>query len=170
MIEEEKEFREALLNCVDKVMFYARSLARSSADAEDLAQDALIKAMSNWQAYEQGTNLQAWLNRIVKNTFLDKMKRHEETRTETVGEDTSRLDQETKSAAEEEIQAEEVHDFMFSQMSDGERSVVLLWAEGYSYEEIAHDLGISRSNAGVVLCRARKRLFDRFGSAAGVSA
>ena len=54
--------------------------------------------------------------------------------------------------------------------SDGERSVVLLWAEGYSYEEIAHDLGISRSNAGVVLCRARKRLFDRFGSAAGVSA
>lgn len=170
MIEEEKAFREALVSCVDKGMFFARSLTRGTADAEDLVQDALIKAMRNWGAFEAGTNMQAWLNRIIKNTFLDKMKRHEETKTETVGEDTFRLEQEVKPAAEGVIRAEEVHDFMYSQMPDGERSVVLLWAEGYSYEEIAQDLGISRSNAGVILCRARKRLFERFGSAVGVLA
>ena len=87
------------------------------------------------------------------------MKRHEETKTQAVGEDTFKLEQETKSAAEGVIRTEEVHEFMFSSMPETERSVVLLWAEGYSYEEIASDLGISRSNAGVVLCRARKRTF-----------
>ena len=167
MTEKEKAFREALIACVDKAMFFARSLAKNTADAEDLAQEALIKAMSNWEAFDQGTNLQAWLNRIVKNTFLDKMKRHEETKTQAVGEDTFKLEQETKSAAEGVIRTEEVHEFMFSSMPETERSVVLLWAEGYSYEEIASDLSISRSNAGVVLCRARKRLFDHFGAAAG---
>ena len=47
MIEEEKAFREALVSCVDKGMFFARSLTRGTADAEDLVQDALIKAMRN---------------------------------------------------------------------------------------------------------------------------
>ena len=106
MTEKEKAFREALIACVDKAMFFARSLAKNTADAEDLAQEALIKAMSNWEAFDQGTNLQAWLNRIVKNTFLDKMKRHEETKTQAVGEDTFKLEQETKSAAEGVIRTE----------------------------------------------------------------
>ena len=38
----------------------------------------------------------------------------------------------------------------------------MLWAEGYSYEEIAQELSLSRGNAGVILCRARKLINDHF--------
>ena len=47
-----------------------------------------------------------------------------------------------------QIEVEEVQEFLFS-LPDNERSVVMLWAEGYSYEEIARELSLSRGNAGV---------------------
>ena len=134
-------------------MLFARTLTRNPADAEDLVQEALTKAMCNWEAFELGSNLQAWLNRIVKNLFLDKMKSHAEIKTESVGDDTSRLDKTTNSGPEATLVAEQVHDFMFLHMPEKERSIVLLWAEGFSYEEIAQSMGITRSNAGVLLCR-----------------
>ena len=167
MIRKEKAFRDALILCVDHSMLFARTLTRNPADAEDLVQEALTKAMCNWEAFELGSNLQAWLNRIVKNLFLDKMKSHAEIKTESVGDDTSRLDKTTNSGPEATLVAEQVHDFMFLHMPEKERSIVLLWAEGFSYEEIAQSMGITRSNAGVLLCRARKRLFDQFGPSAG---
>ena len=167
MNKKEKAFRDALILCVDKAMLFARTLTRNTADAEDVVQEALTKAMCNWEAFEPETNLQAWLNRIVKNLFLDKMKSHAETKTESVGDDTSRLDKTTNSGPEATLVAEQVHDFMFLHMPEKERSIVLLWAEGFSYKEIAQSMGITRSNAGVLLCRARKRLFDQFGPSAG---
>ena len=167
MIRKEKAFRDALILCVDHSMLFARTLTRNPADAEDLVQEALTKAMCNWEAFELGSNLQAWLNRIVKNLFLDKMKSHAEIKTESVGDDTSRLDKTTNSGPEATLVAEQVHDFMFLHMPEKERSIVLLWAEGFSYEEIAQSMDITRSNAGVLLCRARKRLFDQFGPSAG---
>ena len=84
MIRKEKAFRDALILCVDHSMLFARTLTRNPADAEDLVQEALTKAMCNWEAFELGSNLQAWLNRIVKNLFLDKMKSHAEIKTESV--------------------------------------------------------------------------------------
>ena len=60
-----------------------------------------------------------------------------------------------------EIEVSEVQDFLYT-MPDNERSVVMLWAEGYSYEEIASELDITRSHAGVILCRARKALHEQF--------
>jgi RNA polymerase sigma-70 factor (ECF subfamily) len=53
----------------------ATRLARNKADAEDLVQDALVKALRARDQYETGTNLKAWLLKILKNTFINRYRR-----------------------------------------------------------------------------------------------
>lgn len=48
---------------------FAMSLARNSAQADDLVQDAVVKAWSNFDKFKEGTNLRAWLFTILRNTF-----------------------------------------------------------------------------------------------------
>jgi RNA polymerase sigma-70 factor (ECF subfamily) len=53
----------------------AMRLTRNPADADDLVQDALLRAYRFWSSYRAGTHLSAWLNRIVKNTFINGYRR-----------------------------------------------------------------------------------------------
>lgn len=50
----------------------ARRLTRSDADAEDLLQDALLQAYAGWHTFRDGTNLQAWLFRIIYNRWVSR--------------------------------------------------------------------------------------------------
>ncbi|MGE0255618.1 MAG: RNA polymerase sigma factor [Alphaproteobacteria bacterium] len=54
----------------------ARALTRNAAAAEDLVHDCLVNAMENLDRFEPGTNLRAWLRRILRNRFLSDLRRH----------------------------------------------------------------------------------------------
>jgi RNA polymerase sigma-70 factor (ECF subfamily) len=70
-----KDFeREALVH-VEALMNFARRLARSQAEAEDLVQDTFVKALRARGQYQAGTNLKAWLIRILRNTFINRYHR-----------------------------------------------------------------------------------------------
>ena len=62
--------REALLY-VDQLYAAALRMARNPQDAEDLVQEAYMKAFSAFHQYKPGTNLKAWLYRILTNTFIN---------------------------------------------------------------------------------------------------
>ena len=160
----DKAFKKALVDALPRARNYARTLARSEADADDLVQEAIERALKNSASFEIGTNINAWLNRIIKNVFLDEQKSHRVSKTTLVGDDEAGVMETNFSAGSSgdlEIEVTEVQDFLYT-MPDIERSVVMLWAEGYSYEEIASELDITRSHAGVILCRARKALHEQF--------
>ena len=157
-------FKNELISALPKARKYARTLVRDMADADELVQDAIERALKKSDSFEIGTNINAWLNRIIKNVFLDEQKSHRVSRTTLVGEDKAGVMENNFSAGPSgdlEIEVTEVQDFLYT-MPDNERSVVMLWAEGYSYEEIASELDITRSHAGVILCRARKALHEQF--------
>ena len=157
------EFKSELLQCLPKARRFALTLARDPSDADDLVQAAVEKALTNGSNFEKGTNMGAWLNTIIRNTFDDIQKSHAVSRTDVVGDDDFILQNRAtlESPAMNQIEVEEVQEFLYS-LPDTERSVVMLWAEGYSYDEIAQELDVSRGNAGVILCRARKLINDRF--------
>lgn len=160
----DQAFKYALAQALPRARNYARTLVREAADADDLVQEALEKALRNSGSFERGTNINAWLNKIIRNLFLDDRKSHRVSRTTLVGDDETGVMEtnfSTKSNGDLEVEVSEVQDFVFT-LPDTERSVVMLWAEGFSYEEIADELGITRSNAGVILCRARKSLSAHF--------
>ena len=64
-------FDEEALALADDVWRVARRLTRDPQAAEDLMQDAYMRAFRSWRQYEPGTNLRAWLLRIVHNLAID---------------------------------------------------------------------------------------------------
>ncbi len=69
------EFTREALAHVDTLYGVAMKLTRDPNAAEDLVQDAVLKAYQNWHQFSQGTNCRAWLLRILKNTFINGYRR-----------------------------------------------------------------------------------------------
>lgn len=70
-----EEFERAILTHAPNLLAVACRLARSRPEAEDLVQDTLVKALRAKEQYETGTNLKAWLLKILKNTFINRYRR-----------------------------------------------------------------------------------------------
>jgi RNA polymerase sigma-70 factor (ECF subfamily) len=65
-------FEEDALALADQVYRVARHLANSREDAEELVQETYIRAFRSWQSFQPGTNLRAWLLRILTNLNIDR--------------------------------------------------------------------------------------------------
>ncbi len=74
---ERVEFEEAVLAFADDVWRVARRLARDVPEAEDLVQETYVRAIRSWRSYEPGTNLRAWLLRILHNLAIDLARRRQ---------------------------------------------------------------------------------------------
>src|SRR4029434_8118690 len=65
-------FEEEALALADQVYRVARGVSRSKEEAEDLMQETYARAFRSWQSYTPGTNLRAWLLRILTNLNIDR--------------------------------------------------------------------------------------------------
>jgi RNA polymerase sigma-70 factor (ECF subfamily) len=71
-----ESFDTAALQYIDPLYGMAMRLTRNPARAQDLVQDTYVKAFRHWSKFEEGTNLKAWLFKILTNTFLNDIKKH----------------------------------------------------------------------------------------------
>src|SRR5438105_1449432 len=76
-------FEEEALQLSEQVYRVARRLAGSREEAEDLVQDTYARAFRSWQQYQPGTNLRAWLLRILTNLNIDRGRRIQRTPEQT---------------------------------------------------------------------------------------
>ncbi|WP_445166041.1 sigma-70 family RNA polymerase sigma factor [Mycolicibacterium sp. Dal123E01] len=150
---------------------FARALQLTSncSDAEDLLQETTLKAYLAFSSYEPGTNLAAWLSRIMTNTMIDTYRRRLRRPEERLVGDFLNLhfvpDDRHPScgrSAEAEVvdQLPESHTLAALQsLNDGDRTV-LYYAdvEGYGYSQIAEVLGIPIGTVASRLHTARRRL------------
>src|ERR1044072_8725617 len=72
-------FEEEALELADQVYRVARRLVGSREEAEDLMQETYARAFRSWQQYQPGTNLRAWLLRILTNLNIDRGRRVQRT-------------------------------------------------------------------------------------------
>ena len=63
-------FEQSVMPLFDQLYNFAHWLTGDRADAEDLVQETYAKALKGFSSFEQGTNLRAWMYRILRNTFL----------------------------------------------------------------------------------------------------
>jgi RNA polymerase sigma-70 factor (ECF subfamily) len=66
-----REFEEQALPFMDQLYAAAMRMTRNPADAADLVQETFVKAYGSWSTFAQGTNLKAWLYRILTNTYIN---------------------------------------------------------------------------------------------------
>ncbi len=148
----------------------AMRLTSNRADAEDLVQETYLKAFRSYHTYSEGTNLRAWLFRILTNTHINryrsKQRRPEETDLDDVEE--FYLYRRLRDRADQGQSAEEELMKMFSEgevisavesLPENYRVAVLLAdVEGFAYKEIAEILQIPIGTVMSRLHRGRKRL------------
>src|SRR5690349_21669367 len=72
-------FEEDALALADQVYRVARHLANSREDAEELVQETYVRAFRSWSSFQPGTNLRAWLLRILTNLNIDRGRRQQRT-------------------------------------------------------------------------------------------
>ena len=170
-------FETEALTFLDALYRTALRMTRSEADAEDLVQETYIKAFRAREQFTPGTNLKAWLFRILTNTFINTYRRRqaqpEFTELDDVDEfslyrrmsdlKTSSNSGDPESEFLNGLVDTEVKDAL-AELPDKFRSVVLLDVEGFSYKEIAEMLDIPIGTVMSRLHRGRKflqkRLYD----------
>src|SRR3546814_15552699 len=69
------EFNTMVLHQTGSLRMYALNFTRDSEDAIDLVQDTLLKAITYYDKFKEGTNLKGWLYTIMKNTFINNYRR-----------------------------------------------------------------------------------------------
>src|SRR6478735_2316328 len=65
------QFEEQALPFMDQLYAAAMRMTRNPADAADLVQETFVKAFASWKTFTQGTNLKAWLYRILTNAYIN---------------------------------------------------------------------------------------------------
>ncbi len=169
-------FEAQTLEHLDALYAVSCRLTKAPLDAEDLVQDTLVKAMRARDQYEPGTNLEAWLFKILHNTFINKYRRGGLERIVLEGPDADPLADGWVSAAsmralrDPETQAlrplvqEEIHRALDELPEEFRLAVVLSDVEELSYKEIADVMGCPVGTVMSRLHRGRrllqKRLYD----------
>src|SRR4030065_743430 len=73
--QKQQEFEREALPHMDLLYNYGLRMTNNTADADDLVQETYLKAFRFWDKYEKGTNIRAWLFRILKNSYINRYRR-----------------------------------------------------------------------------------------------
>ena len=156
--------REILVHA-DALYNFARYLAGNATDAEDLVQETYSRALGAAERFTPGTNLRAWLFRILRNTFISRYRRERhnptvgglDTVTPQVAVDETWLRDDIELDRLRKVVAEDIERALM-RLSDDARAVVILDLEGLTEVDAAEVLGCPVGTVESRLSRARAAL------------
>lgn len=150
--------KEELVEHLPALRAFALSLTRNGAAADDLVQDTVVKAWTNFDKFKAGTNLRAWLFTILRNTFYSGRRKAQREVADVDGVFTNALAE--KPAHDGRLQ---MNDFLraFALLPDEQReALALVGASGFSYEEAAEMCGVAIGTIKSRANRARAKLTE----------
>ena len=168
-------FEEEVLELSDQVYRVARRLVPSREEAEDLVQDTYARAFRSWRSYTPGTNLRAWLMRILTNLNIDRGRREQRTPDMRPMEEGdyflyNRLEEAGGSGDEQQIVERLSQDGIVRALSsvphDFRDAIVLVDIGDFSYGEAAQILDIPIGTVMSRLHRGRRILKSRLAETA----
>jgi RNA polymerase sigma-70 factor (ECF subfamily) len=161
-----KLFAEQAIPYMDQLYAAAMRMTRNPADAGDLVQETYTKAFAAYAGFEQGTNLKAWLYRILTNTYINSYRKNQrspyqgtldELEDWQLGSAESLTQGRTTRSAEAEaidhLPDSDVKEALQSIPEDFRLAVYLADVEGFSYQEIAD---IMKTPVGTVMSRLHR--------------
>jgi len=159
-------FEEQAIPFMDQLYAAAMRMTRNPSDAADLVQDTFVKAFAAFGQFQQGTNLKAWLYRILTNTFINGYRKNQRNPYQGTideledwqlgGAESVTQGRSTRSAEAEAIDHlpdSDVKDALQSIPEDFRMAVYFADVEGFSYQEIAD---IMKTPVGTVMSRLHR--------------
>lgn len=159
-------FERGLLDLLPRLRRFARSLAIDAADADDLCQVALEKALKAEAQWEPGTRLDSWMYRIMRNCWIDEV-RARRRRSETfVAEEEGVEVGEADRRIEARVELGHVDRAMAALPPEQREVIALILVEGLAYKEAAELLDLPMGTITSRLVRGRQALMELLGEAA----
>lgn len=160
--------RDDLVGAIPNLRAFAMSLCGNHDRADDLVQETLVKAWNHLDTFQDGTNLKAWLFTILRNVYFSELRRRKRE-----VEDANGAFAATLSVAPEQpghIDLADLTHALTLLPADQREAVILIGAEGFSYEEAAEICGCAVGTIKSRVNRARTRLNELVEQGAGKSA
>jgi len=155
------DFEQLLVGVIPHLRAFARSFANDPARADDLVQEALVKAWNSRDSFTAGTNFRAWMFTILRNVYFSQ---HRKLRREV--DDPDEQYQSMLSVPPEQPGHLDMVDFRAALQTippDQREALVLVGAEGFSYEEAAKICNCAVGTIKSRVNRARNRLTELLG-------
>lgn len=150
--------RDELVEHLPALRAFAISLTRNNATADDMVQDTVVKAWTNIEKFQEGTNMRAWLFTILRNTYYSSRRKAKREVADIDGVFTENMAE--KPAHDGRLQ---MRDFRvaFDKLPDEQReTLILVGASGFSYEEAADMCGVAVGTIKSRANRGRKKLAE----------
>ncbi|MDP3852812.1 sigma-70 family RNA polymerase sigma factor [Phenylobacterium sp.] len=170
---DDEAFKRELVKLIPHLRAFARTLAGEPAGADDLAQDAMMKAWDARASFQMGTNMKAWTFMILRNQFYSEKRRSWR---------QTQLDQEAAERTlvavddpEAPVALDELRLSLAQLPAEQREALILVGAGGFAYEEAAEICGCAVGTVKSRVSRARKALhvilddgsYERDGGKAG---
>lgn len=167
-------FEAEAIPLLPRLRLAALRLAGNPADADDLLQETYLRAFRGFSGFRAGSNLTAWLYRILRNTFINGYrKRLHEPSTEALQPHHEVDRRQAEASAEATVVASIVDDQLLRALSSLpeplRRTLLLFEVEGFNVREIASIVGVPPGTVMSRLHRGRRALRNRLQPAAAIS-
>jgi RNA polymerase sigma-70 factor (ECF subfamily) len=157
-------FEDQLGALLPRLRRFAHALSRDPADADDLTQAAVERALRSKAQWQPGTRLDSWAYRIMRNLWIDTARaRSRRAKVEAPAEEGALLGEDPRGSMDAAVDLKRMMAAM-QQLPDEQREVVaLILVEGFGYREVCDMLDLPMGTVSSRLVRGRNRLLALVG-------
>lgn len=155
------DFRSELLALIPHLRAFARGLCRRPDMADDLVQETVLKAWIARDRYEAGTNMKAWTFTILRNHYLNEIRRSR--RMAEMPDGTDHPDLVAAASQEDVVHVSDLQNALYRLPADRREALLLVGAGGFSYEEAAQVCGVPVGTIKSRVARGRAQLMAMLG-------